>query len=201
MCCLKTNDLYPRFLLGLLLPVVFSCGRIETVAPLYPIDSLLSRQVVALSKSGATLRKRAVIGNISSDTSYVPADTNAWNSELGILRQLQVINKPVNRTGYRVDDGLFDRSSNLTVKEFTATSDIPVRYFRVFYHSSPEVPRRIEALYRDHNTLSKTERRVTLHFENVSGENVMTAYHVAGGQKIIFGDTAVFELSGRIVID
>jgi hypothetical protein len=203
MCCLK-NKLTIRKRLALLPGMILifsSCSHEVKTTKLFHIDSLLNAQVQVLADSKATLEKQATIGSASDHSAYTPADTTAWNRELEIFRQLRVINKPINRTNYIVDDGLFDPHSNLTVKAFSAIENMPVRYIRVFYQDSVQRPRKIEALYQDENPLSKSGRLLTMEFQQAGNKSILSSYSITGGQKIIFGDTVVFDIKGKIVFD
>jgi hypothetical protein len=124
----------------------------------------------------------------------------AWRNELEIFSQLQVINKPINREFYIIDDGLFDPSSNLTVKAFSATENLPVRYLRVFYQESISKPRKIEALYDDRNQLYKSGRILEMEFQQIDNKSVLTSYAIEGGQKMILGDSVAFVIRGVITI-
>jgi hypothetical protein len=198
MCFLKNSS---WIVVALASVVVFSCGDQTDSVMLLNVDSLLNEQVDHLTKAKAKLVKHATFGSVTDDSTYIPADTTAWSAELAVFRQLHVINKPINRKNYLVDDGLFDVHSNLTVKAFSALEELPVRYIRIFYNESVHKPRRIEALYRDENQLSKSGRLITLEFQQINNQTLLTAYSIAGGQKIIFGDTVVFDVKAKIVLD
>jgi hypothetical protein len=180
---------------------VFSCSKQPDTVMLLNIDSLLDEQVSRLAEARARLEKHATFGSVTDDSTYTPPDATAWDSELAVFRQLHVINKPINRKNYLVDDGLFDVHSNLTVKALSALENLPVRYIRIFYHDSIKKPRKIEALYRDENQLSKSGRLITLEFQQINNHTLLTAYSISGGQKIIFGDTVVFDVKAKIVLD
>jgi hypothetical protein len=184
----------------LLIPILLSCGERVNTPGLYNIDSLVSAQVKELAGSNATLYKSATIGTITDSSSYQPADS-AWNSELEIFRQLDVVNKPVNRSNYIIDDGLYDVRSNLTVKAISATGNYPVRYIRIFYNETSARPRKIEALYQDKNILSETSRLLTMEFQQVDNKNLLTAYSIRGGQQMLFGDTVAYQVEAKIVLD
>jgi hypothetical protein len=200
MYCLITDRKLPALFFVSLLLLICSCNRRAEVATLYNIDSLVSAQVDYLSSKKATLYKTASIGREKDDSVYVPKDTLAWKNELDIFRQLHVINKPINRDYYIIDDGLFDPSSNLTVKAFSAIENLPVRYLRIFYQESIRKPRKIEALFHDQNELYKSGRLLIMEFQQINNKSVLTSYAIEGGQKMILSDTVAFLIKGKITI-
>lgn len=184
--------------------VILSCSTEKREATsLYNIDSLVSSQIRHLNEQRATLLKEARIGSQQDNTVYRPKDTLAWSTEFEIFRELNAINKPINRDNYIIDDGLFDPSSNLTVKAFSLKENLnlPVKYIRIFYLNSLQRPRKIEALYNDKNLLSASSRLLTMEFNQINNKNMLTAYAIQGGQKMILGDSVSFLIKGKIVID
>jgi hypothetical protein len=204
MCCLKINGtLVNKLTLLLLLALLItSCDRKEREANLYPIDSLVTAQIMSLTAMQAVLQKQAIMGAKADSIVFTPKDTADWVSELDIFRQLGVMNKPVSRASYLVDDGLYDPGSNLTVKVFTSTApELPVQDLRVFYNRSVHYPRKIEARYDEETSLYKSSRLLTLEFQNINNKNILTSYSVKGGQKMIMGDSVIFSVKGKILID
>jgi hypothetical protein len=200
MFCLKKIDsVSTGICLSLVCLLAFSCRDKPAQTLLFNIDSLVTQQEKYLADSNAKLRKHAIINGVSDDT--LLTNKEAWKKELEIFRQLQTINKPVNRANYIVDDGLFDPSSNLTVKAFSATTDLPVQYVRVFYQGSIATPRKIEALYQNKNILYASSRLLTMEFENLGNQIVLTSYSIEGGQKMIMGDSVMFTIKGKIMVN
>src|SRR5690606_11705953 len=111
--------------------------------------------------------KEALLGGKTDTIRYVPEDTLAWLTELGIFRKLDMINKPVNKENYLVSDGLFDPGSNLTVKAFTSLVELPVVYLKIYYQGTIDKPRKIEALYDEANPLYKSARLMSMHFAQI----------------------------------
>ncbi len=184
---------------GPLLLVVFSsCERKQRGHALYPIDSLVNVQVAALGGSKAQLTKFAGLGETIDTVLTTPGTSAAWEKELEIFRELDLLNKPVNRTFYLVDDKLFDPGSNLTVKAFTSLEPLPVRSLRVFYDESVLKPRKIEAVYREENSLYASERILSLIFQEIDNKNILTSYSIQGGQKMILSDSVSFSIRGKI---
>lgn len=201
MFCSKTNN---KILLVLTIGfclLLTACSNTEQHSNLYNIDSLISKQVKYLAEQNARLSKRAVLNGVKEDSTFVPKDSAAWNRELEIFRQLREINKPVNAGRYLVDDNLYDVSSNLTVKAFSATEELPIEYVRVFYQESMASPRKIVAQFNEESSLYKSGRILTMEFGQIDGVSVLTSYTVEGGQKMMMGDSVAFSLEGKIVID
>lgn len=178
-----------------------SCNSERKSAAFYPIDSLITGQIQHLTTIQAGLFKEALLSGKTDTLSYIPQDTIAWVNELDIFRKLQIINKPINKGSYLVDDGLFDPGSNLTVKAFTSLKKLPVVYLKVYYQGSIEKLRKIEALYDEANPLYESARLLSMHFQQIDNRTILTSYSIKGGQKMIFGDSVAFYIKGKILVD
>jgi hypothetical protein len=204
MCCWKNNSapITVRTLSMSLMLILSACNHNQQEIVFYPIDSLITHQIENLSQDKAILHKEAFLKGHTDTVTYIPRDTTAWVNELDIFRQLKIMNKPVNRDSYIVDDGLYDPGSNLTVKAFTSKNeDLPVLSLRVFYDDNLLSPRRIEAVYREENTLYKSSRNLSLEFQQIDNKTVLTAYAIEGGQKMILEDSIQFAVRGKIQIN
>lgn len=187
--------------------LVLSCESEKPRASFYPVDSLVSQQAYYLTDINAALSKEALLGGRTDTITYTPGDTLEWKKELEVFSKLNEINKPVNKGRYEVSDGLLDPRSNLTVKAFTSKEPLPneeplpVVYLKVYYQGSIKKPRKIEALYDEKTLLYKSARLLAMHFQEIENETVLTSYSVKGGQKMILGDSVVFYISGKILVD
>lgn len=175
----------------------FSCESNSATSKLFNIDSLVTQQINFLSLRKPTLSKVAVLGNVHDQLDYVP-DSVGWSKELDIFRQLESMNKPINKTKYLVDDGLYDPGSNLTVKVFTSLEPLPVRSLRIFYDTDIQKPRKIEAVFIEENSLYESAKNLLLEFQQINNKNLLTNYSIDGGQKMILSDSVTFSVKGKI---
>lgn len=199
------------YVLSALLLVVSlaGCDQNREIAHFYPIDSLVTKQIISLTKNKARLSKQAILNHKADTTLSTPTDTTAWVEELDIFRQLDIINKPINKGRYDVNDKLYDPGSNLTVKVFSikeavderSRKDMPLKYMRIYYDESPKSPRKIEAAYQESNALYENSRILTMEFQVINQQPLLTSYAVSGGQKMILGDSVTFSIKGTILID
>ncbi len=194
MCCYRIS------LFFLALVVLASCQSGQREFVFYPIDSLIEGQVEALSERHARLQKTASLGENRDSSAYTP-DTTGWRKELDIFKELDVINKPVNRSSYIVEHGLSDPGSNLRITAYTDTTDQPVKYLRIFYHQSVNRPRIIEALYETEHALYSSARKMRMELQDIGGKLLLTSYSVEGGQKMMMADTLVYWVRGTIHFD
>jgi len=181
--------------------LLLACESERQPATFYPIDSLVTAQIHLLTRIDAGLEKHALLDGTLDTVVYRPSDTTAWARELDIFRQLSSINKPVNRESYRVTDGLKDLGSNLTIKEFKSLGGQPIVYLKVYYQDNPARPRKIEALYEEANLMFSSTRQLTMRFDQIGDETVLTAYSVNGGQKMILSDSISFHINGKVLVD
>ena len=183
------------------LVIGISCREQQPVTgAYYNIDSLLDKQIGLLLKRKAALEKTAIVGTDDSRITFVPADSLAWAEELDIFRNLNSINKPVNR-GLYLDSVYKDRNSNLTIRSFTATSpELQIEQLEIFYLNNPEDIRRIEAVFHEENVMFETKRLLRMEFRKKGQDSFVSAYNVNGGQKMLLGDTVQYSVTAKILL-
>jgi len=187
------------FLFVLLL--LISCTESQQQSALYyPIDSLIHAQVDYLVKSKALLTKKAEIDGVEETNSFTPIDTTAWAHELDIFLELNTINKPINEGNYKVENGIKDINSNLTIFSLTSTKELPVVYLKIFYLDVPSKIKRIEALFQEENSLLKGSRFLIMEFQDIQNKAVLTYYSIEGGQKMFLGDPVKFSVRGTVTL-
>jgi hypothetical protein len=164
---------------------------------LFNIDSVIQNQIHEFIDRNATVRKKVVLNGVEKITTIQPKGGEDWNKELAIFLELDIINRPINRNSYKVED-LADLESNLRIKSFTATEDLPVKYLRIYYHKNISDIRKIEAAYNSNNSLYSSGRLLMLEFEDISGNPVLTSYSVDGGQKMFLDDSVQYTIDAGI---
>jgi hypothetical protein len=180
----------------------YACNNVETTrtTAYYPVDSLITAQIQYLNHAGATLSKVALLGDQESRSSLNPDDSSVWVKELDIFRELNVINKPINRGAYTVEDGLRDSRSNLKIKVFTAKEPLPVEYLRVYYQGTIDQLRKIESKYHEENVMYQGTRYLILEFEQIKDKSVLTYYSMYGGQKMFLGDSVQYKVNASVIL-
>lgn len=164
---------------------------------LFNVDSLMDHQIDALIRHNANITKRALLNGVNEVTTLSPGDSVAWNDELAIFLELDVVNKPIYKDSYKVES-YADTKSNLTIKAFTTTDELPVSSLKLYYHNTLPQLRRLEAYYHDANSLYKSTRYLTMEFENIYGETLLTSYSIAGGQHMFLDDSVQYMINAKI---
>jgi hypothetical protein len=186
------------FLLALVL--VTSCNDKDQGALVYfNIDSLIDANVAYLREAQPMLEKRATVAGKASVVTIIPKDSASWANELDIFREIDRINKPINRGSYKMEKDLKDSGSNLTIYRFTATSDLPLKFVEIYYQNSLSHIKKVKASYSEQNRLYSSSRDFSLEMGDVYNKNVITSYFIRGGQEMVFGDSVHFEILGNVV--
>jgi len=181
--------------------VLFSCdSKKERTNSYYPLDSLIQAQVKYLTESKALLTKKAEINGVEETNTFTPKDSSGWAHELDIFAELNVINSPVNKGNYKVEDGVRDSTSNLSIQLITAKQASPIVYLKIFYLQSLSKIRRVEALYKEENSLLKGSRLLILEFQEINNKTVLVSYSIEGSQQMFLGDAVQFVVKGTIAI-
>jgi hypothetical protein len=178
--------------------LISSCaGENQTADSLYDIDSVIHHQISNFVDQRAEIEKKAVLNGVEKITVIQPKDSAAWKEELAIFLELDIINRPINRSLYKVQN-LADTESNLRIKSFTATEQLPVKFLKVYYFKTMDRIRKIEAEYNARNSLYKSTRLLTLEFEDIAGKATLTSYAVDGGQKMFLDDSVQYTIDAGI---
>lgn len=164
------------------------------------MDSILNKQTKFLANSKAKLTKKASIDGENETKSYTPKSDTAWAYELDIFAELNDINKPANAGKYRTEEGVKDMNSNLLIYTIESTEKLPVVFLKVYYLDNLSNIRRIEGLYREESSLLKNSRQLSMEFQNINNKIVLTSYSIAGGQKMLLGDTVQFSVNGMVTL-
>jgi hypothetical protein len=177
-----------------------SCSMEKRIAdPLYDVDSLIQTQIKYLKVYKASIEKRALLDGVQNVTTITPKDSTDWIEELAIFLELSVINKPSNKTYYKIEETLDDRS-NLNVRSFISTDELPVTFLKLYYYRSLDQLRKVEAQYSEANALYKSTRFLTMEFEQIFNKTLLTSYAVAGGQKMFLDDSVQYSIRANIAV-
>ena len=189
------------FLYLSLIIILFSCEtKNSRTNNYYPVDSLIQSQIQFLTESKARLTKKAEINGAEETTTFLPKDSSAWAHELDIFAELNAINSPVNAGNYTVENGVRDSTSNLSIHLITAKAALPIVYVKIFYLDALSKIRRVEALYKEENSLLKGSRLLILEFEEINNKIVLVSYSIEGSQQMFLGDAVQFVVRGTIAI-
>jgi len=186
-----------RLIVLILFGSLVSCSDNKKTIALYPVDSLLQAQARYLSEKKALLKKVVVLGGKEEEISVAPKDIVAWRNELEIFTALDVINKPINRSYYSIED-LSDSRSNLKVKSIATKEDLPVKYIKIYYYQKPNKLRRLEAQFNESNSLYTSSRDLTMDFQQFGDTTVLTSYKITGGQKMLLDDSVQYRIIGSL---
>ena len=193
--------------LFLLAMISVSCSnKQKTTSSLFDVDSLIQAQVQYLSKEHAGLNKISSLGDSSSSISLVPKDITAWKKELEIFSVLQLVNKPVNRNSYIVENQP-DTRSNLSVRTFAIKpslpddeKNLPIEYLKIYYQESPDKIRKIEGQYKESSMMYKTSQVLSMEFQPVNDKMILTSYSIFGGQKMFMGDSVQYKINTTVTL-
>jgi hypothetical protein len=185
-----------------LMSFLMACKPVENKGEkYYNIDSLFQAQSQLLFSTKASLTKVAVLGDKKEETKFSP-DSLGWIREFGTLSELSLINKPIYRGLYDVNDGS-DVKSNLRVLSYTVKKGkkVPVPLLRIYYLGSLNNIRHIEGSYNEENELYSGSHILSLELQDVYNKTVITSYSIQGHQKMILADAVDFTIDGQIKID
>jgi hypothetical protein len=178
----------------------FSCStENQKSASLYNVDSLFEMQIDYLLAHEAAISKKARLNGVEKIITINPKDSLRWAEELSIFFELDVVNKPIHKGIYEVEE-YADNKSNLSVKSFSTTEDLPVKFFKIYYENSLRELRKIEAQYNEKNSLYSSERFLTMQFENVYNKTILTSYSISGGQKMFLDDSVQYTIDANVVL-
>jgi hypothetical protein len=160
---------------------------------LYDIDSLVEEQTKYLHSHRAVLTKTAQLNESEKISSLTPKTIQEWENELAIFSELNAINKPTNKGAYKIEN-YPDTRSNLMIKSFSTTEELPVRFLKLYYQRSVDRIYKLEAQYNETNSLFSSGRFLAMEFDEHSGQSILTSYEIKGGQKMVMDDSVQYEV-------
>ncbi|MEM9297362.1 MAG: hypothetical protein AAGA64_03160 [Bacteroidota bacterium] len=178
--------------------LLVSCQSVEqkVIDEYFDVTGLIHEQFQLLELKRATLSKVAIFGSDTAKADIVP-DSSQWKNELRIFERID-INKPQWRGQYQIED-TEDRFSNLTIRTFTTTNDeAEVKYLRLYFLDHVADLRKIEARWQENNPIYKSQRDLTLHFEDINDSIILNGYEIKGIQKMTLQDEVSFSINAGI---
>lgn len=181
--------------LVLIAVLFFSCDQsaVKYDKPYFDFDSLIQNQVKILGKSSWKKFSRL---NQKIDTVLIQPDS--MRAELDIFTQLDVINKPIFKSKYAVEEKK-DVHSNLMVRRYTFQEDnedklkSAVPYVEFYYYNRFSDLRKIVSNYNETNLLFNSSRKLTLEFGENQPKKII-AYQIVGFQKMLLSDSVLINI-------
>lgn len=183
--------------LTLLLLFASACSREQKSTQKYfDFDGLIEEQISKLGQGKRVLDKVASVSGHESDSTFLPS-AQGWESELGIFRQLEMINKPAYQNAYKVEGPIADTKSNLKIRRYVGPST-PMPVVKFYYQNEFAHLRKIEATVTERNLLYTNSRSLRMEFDEEEGQTALIRYAMSGYQKMILGDTVRYSVQGQI---
>lgn len=172
-----------------------SCQQSEVKydKPYFDFDSLVSEQVKSMAKSKW---KKIFRLNQKSDTVVIQPDS--MRAELDIFTQLDVINKPIFKNRYSVEEKK-DVHSNLLVRSYRFREDemdklkSPVPLVEFYFYNQFSDLRKIVSVINEKNLLLNSSRQLSLEFEEGNQKKIV-AYEIKGFQKMLLADSVILSI-------
>lgn len=161
-------------------------------------DSLVEANTTYLLKKKTKVNKFVAVGN-KQDSLFFQPDSTSLANDLEAFKQLAVFQKPAYRDLYKMEDGLTDGQSNLTVRQYSATQPVPVPLIRFYYFQNFDQLKKIEADYQDANSLYATVRHLVMEFEEKEGTPVLSSYSMKGFQKMMLSDSNHYYIQSQVI--
>jgi hypothetical protein len=183
-----------RFLFLLALGLVASC---KPAAPpvrshLLNIDSLIDAQI----KNIPVVNIEKTI-HVNDSTFYYKVINQELKKEMVAFQELNQANRSIYRDSYLMTVES-DKQSNLTVKAWTATKDVPIKSLKLFYLDKLDRLKRIEAELTTSDLYSQSSKNLSLDF-SILGDTVrLETYSISGMQQYFWGAPQYFSIAATI---
>jgi hypothetical protein len=161
------------------------------------IDSLLNQQVSLLAHRPIRVEKSARIGQEES-ISTSTLDSISFTKELEVFRQVDAINKPGFRDEYEIQERA-DTKSNLTVRSYLSRGRGNIPAVRFYFLNDLRHLKKMEATVNENNPLFASVRNLTMEFDQVGDQTILTSYQMEGVQKMTLSDTVRYSVKTHIL--
>ncbi len=153
----------------------------------FDMASFMNTKIVDLEKTNSKVQKNISANGIQENISTT---TINWKQELALFAETD-INKPVLKNMY-----LVNQSNNAV--EYTAIdkkAKVQRLYVKGNEKENSKEPTEIQVSLIDENQLYQTQKELVITFE----DGKLTAYKIAGQQKILFKDLMVYEMNAKMM--
>lgn len=188
-----------RFLVSVvvLVLITFACSGPKRTNQNY-FDSLIFAQKNYFKSKKYSVIKTANVKH-HTDTVSFNSDSTLLGNELQIFQQLSSFSKPAFRKSYKISN-VKDNNSNLSVREYKSSENIPVPSFKFYYFKDFKNIKQIEATFSEKNPLFSTVRKMKLEFQVVHDSSLLKSFSIEGFQKLLLSDTVKFHINSTIRI-
>ncbi|MDH5397119.1 MAG: hypothetical protein OEX02_03180 [Cyclobacteriaceae bacterium] len=163
----------------------------------FDMEQLTAQQVHLLNAMHASIEKKAVLDGVEETIVYTP-DTTNWRHELEVF-SVANINKAIYKGSYTFYDET-DIKSNLTIRTYTHidTTEARIPWMKVYFLNNPDHYHQVELKYKEENKVYQLERLLSMSFEDINDQMVLSSYSVQGHQEVIGDKSIAFEVHALI---
>jgi hypothetical protein len=165
----------------------------KTINKYFDLDGLIDDQLKLIDSLSPSLSKTAEINGVSETTEFEAADS-VWAKELLIFR-LADLNKPTLVDSYQKRSSIVHGDSIITYISKSPKATLVDTLGIVLQNNRPKS---VWASLNSANTLFQSSKNLSLHFEPIGDEMVVSAYSVYGWQKMTSRDSTTFFVQATI---
>lgn len=176
--------------------VLNSCGapqhdNSEPVRAYFDVKGFVEKQIEILETSKPLVVKTLKMGEEENQVSIKDVD---WKKELELFVQAD-INKPAYKQSYSIKRAEDSLSVEYVLK---AGEELPVRYLKIEFNESNDVPVKISATLKSENKLYQSEKKIDMVCRQSNNLVRLADYKIAGYQKLAAMRSKPFHVEGKV---
>jgi len=174
-------------------------SRVYSTPDYFDLSVMVGNQIQLLLEGKYELEKYAQLRD-QNDVKVFTPDSAQWANELKMFSDAN-INKPALKGLYKEMEGPGQSGNNLKELSYLPVrpKKVQVKYIKIFFVNSREDIRSIEAEVAENNPLFDGVTRLKMNLKQDGfGHIVLSDYEILGGQKMIFSDSIIFQIKGKI---